>query len=61
MTECIGTAQCSAQGCFSLDISTNFFTVRVVKCWNRIPIEVVGAPSLPAFKTHLDNVLGNVL
>ena len=46
------------QGRFSLDIRRNFFTQRVVMHWNRLPKEVVDAPSLEAFKARLDVALG---
>ena len=39
---------------FRLGIRRNFFTQRVVTHWNRLPKEVVDAPSLEAFNTRLD-------
>lgn len=41
-------------GRFRLDIKKNFFAVRVIKHWNRLPREVVDAPGLSACKKHLD-------
>ena len=38
-----------------------FFTQRVVTHWNRLPKEVVGAPSLEAFKARLDVALGSLV
>ena len=36
-----------------LDMRKKFFTVRVVRHWNRLPSEVVDAPSLEALKARL--------
>ncbi|KFP20515.1 hypothetical protein Z169_09613, partial [Egretta garzetta] len=49
------------QGRFRLDIRKKFFTMRVVKHWNRFPREVVEAPSLEAFKARLDGALSNLI
>ncbi|KAK4806243.1 LOW QUALITY PROTEIN: hypothetical protein QYF61_013387 [Mycteria americana] len=49
------------QGRFRLDIRKHFFTERVVKPWNRLPREVVDAPSLSVFKRPLDNAPNNML
>jgi len=46
---------------FRPGIRKHFFTERVVKHWNRLPREVVDAPSLSAFKRHLDTALNNML
>ncbi|KFP18973.1 hypothetical protein Z169_11237, partial [Egretta garzetta] len=49
------------QGRFRLDIRKKFFTMRVVKHWNRLPREMVEAPSLEAFKPRLDGALSNLI
>ncbi|KFV09713.1 hypothetical protein N339_09640, partial [Pterocles gutturalis] len=49
------------EGRFRLDITRKFFTVRVVRHWNRLPREAVDAPSLEAFKARLDGALGSLL
>lgn len=43
---------------FKLDIRIKFFTERVVKYWNRVPRDVIMAPSLLLFKKHWENALG---
>ena len=40
-----------------LDIGNQFFTIRVVKHWHRLPKEVVDSPSLEAFKARPDVAL----
>ena len=44
---------------FILDISKKFFTVRVMRHWNRLSSEV--ASSLEAFKARLDGTLSNLI
>ena len=50
-----------AEGRFRLDIRKKFFTVRVVRHWNRLPSEAVDAPSLEAFKTRLGGTVSNLV
>jgi len=47
-------------GRFRPDIRKKFFTMRVVKRWNRLPREVVDAPSLEILKARLDRALSNL-
>jgi len=49
------------EGRFRLDISKKFLTMRVVKHWNRLPREVVEAPSLVTFKARLARALSNLI
>ncbi|KFR11892.1 hypothetical protein N306_12161, partial [Opisthocomus hoazin] len=49
------------EGRFRLDIRKKFFTMRVVRHWNRLPREAVAAPSLAAFKARLDGALGSLV
>ncbi|KFM08705.1 hypothetical protein AS27_11507, partial [Aptenodytes forsteri] len=46
---------------FRLDIRKKFFTMRVVRQWNRLPREAVDAPSLDVFKVRQDGALGNLM
>ena len=39
----------------------NLLTVRAVWQWNQLPQELVGAPTLEAFKKSLDNLLADML
>ncbi|GAB0176436.1 hypothetical protein GRJ2_000108800 [Grus japonensis] len=49
------------EGRFRLGIRKKFFTVMVVRHWNRLPREAVEAPSLEVFKARLDGALGNLV
>ena len=46
---------------FHLNMRKNFFPLRVMEPWDRLPREVVEPPSLELFKTHLDKVLCSLL
>ena len=39
---------------FHLNMRKNFFTLRVIEQWNRLPRGTVDSPSLEIFKTRLD-------
>ncbi|KFU90801.1 hypothetical protein M959_14806, partial [Chaetura pelagica] len=45
------------EGRFRLDIRKKLFTMRVVSHWNRLPREIVEAPSLDVFKARLSEAL----
>ena len=49
------------QGRFRLDMRRKFFTQSLVTHWNRLPKEVVDAPSLEAFKARLYVALGSLV
>jgi len=49
------------EGRLRLDRRKKFFTLRMVRHWNRLPREVVGASSLETFKTRLDGALSNLV
>ena len=40
-----------------LNMRKNFFPLRVMEPWPRLPREAAESPSLEIFKTHLDSVL----
>jgi len=46
---------------FHLNMWKNFFILRVMEPWNRLPREVVESPSLEIFKPRLYKVLCNLL
>ena len=45
------------EGRFRLDIRKKFFTVRMVRHWNRLLRQTVDAPSLEAFKARLNGAV----
>ena len=49
------------EGRFRLDVRGKFSTMRMVRCWNRLPREVVDAQSLEVFKVRLDGALGGLV
>ncbi|KAK4832624.1 hypothetical protein QYF61_024605 [Mycteria americana] len=49
------------EGRFRLDIRKKVFMMRVAKHWNRLPRDVVDAPSLETFKARLDGALSNLI
>jgi len=49
------------EGRFRLDIRKKFFPMMVVRHWNRLPREVLDAPSLELFKAGLDGALFNLM
>ncbi|KFP48345.1 hypothetical protein N323_12075, partial [Cathartes aura] len=49
------------EGRFRLDVRKKFFTVRVVRHWNRLPREAVDAPSLAVFKARLNGALSKLV
>jgi len=48
------------EGVFRVDIRKKFFTMKVVRYWNKLHREVVAAPSMAVFKARLDGVLSNM-
>ena len=39
-----------------LDVRKQFFTQRVVNLWNALPVNLVSAPTVNAFKNRLDKL-----
>jgi len=49
------------EGRFRLDVRGKFFTMRVARCWNRLPREVVDAPFVEVFKARLNGTLSSLV
>ena len=49
------------EGRFGLGIRKKLFTVRVMRDWHRLPVEVVDALSLETFQARLDRALSNLI
>ena len=49
------------EGRFRLSIGKKFFTVSVVRHWNRVPRELVDAHCLEAFKARLDGTVSRLV
>ena len=43
------------------NMQKNFFMVRVMEHWNRLPKEIMESPSMQIFKTHLNTYLCDLL
>ena len=44
-----------------MDIRKNFFVMRLVRHWNRLPRKVVAVPLLEVFNARLDRALSNLI
>lgn len=56
-----GSSSELCQGRFAPDIWKHFSSNRMVRHGNRVPREVIDAPSLLVFKRHLDGALNKIL
>lgn len=43
------------------DIGKEFFPVRVMRHWHRLPTEMLNAPSLEIFKVRLDRTVNSLV
>jgi len=57
----MGMVQSCIRGGLDWTLGSISYTERMVSHWNRLPSEVVDAPSLSVFKRHLDNALNTML
>ncbi|KFP91223.1 hypothetical protein N311_00760, partial [Apaloderma vittatum] len=46
---------------FRLDLRKKFFSTRAARLWNKLPRDVVAAPSLEVFKAKLDGALNGLI
>lgn len=46
---------------FRVNIRKKFFAGKVVRYWNKLPREVVSAPSLEVFEAGMDGVWSNLV
>jgi len=49
------------EGRFRLEVRKKLFTMRVVKHWNKLPREVLNAPSLETLKVRLNGAPSNLI
>lgn len=46
---------------FRFDIKIKFFTIRVIKHWQKLPREMVDTPFLETLEVRLDRALNNLI
>ncbi|KFO94727.1 hypothetical protein N320_02355, partial [Buceros rhinoceros silvestris] len=49
------------EGRFILDARKKFFSIKVVRHWQRLPREAMDASSLAVFQARLDEALSNLV